>query len=145
MRILHLKKLSTLPLLVIFFAFLIALITNYQFSITPTFAEPNCDSPGPGDFDFCIQRIQQEIDALKPAHEYNKQELAGLQKQLADLERRITNISDQLDKVESEILVREKDLAFAVNIFQEKTHNHYKFIRLYDPLLPFLSATDATE
>jgi len=39
---------------------------------------------------------------------------------------------------------REEDLAYAQEIFEEKTNSHYKFIRLYDPVLPFLSSDDAS-
>ena len=34
---------------------------------TLTSAEPDCDNPGVGDVDFCLARIEQEINALKPA------------------------------------------------------------------------------
>jgi SpoIID/LytB domain protein len=108
-------------------------------------AEPDCNNPGPGDLDYCIQKIQQEIDALKPAHEYNKKELADLREQLDDLNKRIASLSYQLEIVEGNIAQREEDLAYAQEIFEEKTNNHYKFIRLYDPLLPFLSSNDASE
>ena len=96
------------------------------------------------DIDCQIAQIQKEIDALSPAHEKNKQELANLKKQLADLNKRIASLSSQLKKVQSEINQREEDLAFAKAIFEEKANNHYKFIRLYDPLLPFLSSDAAT-
>jgi peptidoglycan hydrolase CwlO-like protein len=97
------------------------------------------------DYDCQIAEIQKEINALSPAHEKNKQELGALNNQLADLNKRIASISTQLKNVESEINKREEDLAYAKTIFEEKTNNHYKFIRLYDPLLPFLSSNDAAE
>jgi len=53
-------------------------------------------------------------------------------------------LSSQLLVVERDIDQREEDLAFAREVFEIKTNNHYKFIRLYDPLLPFLSS-DASE
>lgn len=108
-------------------------------------AEPDCNNPGSGDLDYCIQRIQQEIDALAPAHETNKKELADLNNQIASLKRRISAISSQLDNLQVEISQREKDLAFAQEIFEAKANSHYKFIRLYDPVLPFLSSDDASE
>jgi len=40
---------------------------------------------------------------------------------------------------------REEDLGYAQVLFEEKTKNHYRFIRLYDPLMPFLSSSDATD
>ncbi len=106
-------------------------------------AEPNCDNPSRGDIDICLQRIQSEIDQLKPAHEYNKKELDNLRVQIQSLEKRIAGISYQLDLTEQDIGEREKDLAFTKAVFEEKTHNHYKFLRMYSPILPFISASDA--
>lgn len=108
-------------------------------------AEPNCDNPSRGDIDYCLQKIQQEIDALKPAHEYNKKELEDLRVQIKSLENRIAALDAQLTIVEGNILQREEDLAFAEEIFSKKTNTYYKFIRLYDPLMPFLVSDDATE
>lgn len=121
---------------------LFCLITNHQ-SLVTIFAEPNCNSPGPGDIDYCLQKIQQEIDALAPAQEYNKQELADLRNQITNLEKRISGISKQLAVTEGNIEKREEDLAYAKEVFEEKTNTHYRFIRLYDPILPFLSSNDA--
>jgi peptidoglycan hydrolase CwlO-like protein len=96
------------------------------------------------DYDCKISEIQREIDALSPAHEYNKQELSDLRAQVKSLTTRITDLSSQLLMVESEIRGREEDLAYAKEIFEEKAENHYRFIRLYDPLMPFLSSSDAS-
>jgi peptidoglycan hydrolase CwlO-like protein len=96
------------------------------------------------DYDCKISEIQREIDALSPAHEYNKQELSDLRAQVKSLTARITDLSSQLLIVESEIRGREEDLAYAKEIFEEKAENHYRFIRLYDPLMPFLSSSDAS-
>lgn len=126
----------------LFYGFII--VAFVFLSSHPSSAEPDCNNPGPGDYDYCLQKIQQEIDALKPAHEYNKKELADLKAQLASLDKRINALSSQLLVVEKDINQREEDLAFAQEIFEIKTNNHYKFIRLYDPLLPFLSS-DASE
>jgi SpoIID/LytB domain protein len=124
--------------------FVLSLSTIYHFPTT-IHAEPNCANPGPGDFDYCIARIQNEIDALKPAQEYNKKELADLKIQFASLEKRIADIASKLDQVEQDILAREEDVAYTTSIFYEKTNNHYKFMRIYDPILPFLSSNDAAE
>lgn len=131
----------------VFFVFSLFFISTFVSTklslLRPIYAEPNCDSPGPGDVDFCIQKIEQEISALKPAQEYNKKELADLRNQITSLEKRIAGISAQLTKTEEDIRGREEDLAYAEEIFSEKTKNHYKFVRLYDPLVPFLSSDDA--
>lgn len=95
------------------------------------------------DYDCQISEIQKEIDALTPAHEKNKQELASLKKQVDNLNKRIASISNQLKNVQAEIEQREEDLAYTQEIFEQKTESHYKFLRLYDPILPFLSSSDA--
>ena len=95
------------------------------------------------DYDCQIKEIQKEIDSLTPAHERNKEELANLKKQLASLNARIKTISTQLKKVEEDTLIREEDLAYAQKIFEEKANKHYRFLRLYDPISPFLSAQKA--
>ncbi len=97
------------------------------------------------DYDCQIAEIQKEIDALKPAHEYNKKELADLKNQITSLQKRIETISNQLKITEENILSREEDLAFAKEVFEEKTKNHYKFVRIYDPTLSFLSSNDALD
>jgi len=131
--------------LFLYFLFLLffLLITSH-YSLFTVSAEPNCDSPGPGDIDFCLQKIEQEINALKPAQEYNKKELSDLRIQIASLEKRIAGLSNQLEVTQKDIEKREEDLAYAEEIFVEKTKNHYKFLRIYDPLLPFLSSSDAS-
>lgn len=91
-----------------------------------------------------IDQIQREIDALSPAHEKNKTELTGLRNQVASLNKRIDGVSALLLKNEVDIQQREEDLGFAQILFEEKTKNHYRFIRLYDPLMPFLASSDAT-
>lgn len=91
-----------------------------------------------------IGEIQKEIDALTPAHENNKKELAGLNKQFDDLKKRIAGVSVQLSKLEDEIVQREEDLAYAKKIFEEKTQSHYRFIRTYDPIAPFVASDSAS-
>lgn len=97
-----------------------------------------------GEMDDCLNVVLPRIaSAYAPAQEKNKQDLATLRKQLSDLDKRIASISNQLKKTEVEITTREEDLAYAQRIFEEKAAGQYKFIRLYDPLLPFFSANDA--
>ncbi len=124
-------------------AFLVVL--SFIFFGKTALSEPNCDNPGFGDLDYCIQKIQTEIDALKPAHEYNKKELNDLRTQISGLEKRINTISAQVNQLEKDIRDREEDLGYAKVVFEEKTDNHYRFIRLYDSLIPFFAAIDASE
>ena len=132
--------LSVIALLLLIFS----LFTIHR-SLFTISAEPDCNNPGFGDIDYCISRIEQEISALKPAQEYNKKELADLRVQIKNLEGRIFAVSNQLVIKEKDIRQREEDLAYAGEIFNEKTKNHYMYIRLYDPLIPFFSSDDAAE
>ncbi len=113
--------------------------------LTTIFAGPNCDSPGPGDIDFCMAKIESEINALKPAQEYNKKELSDLKAQIKSLEVRLNAILNQLLLKEKNILMKEEDLAYAEEIFTQKTKNHYIFVRLYDPLAPFVFSDNASD
>src|SRR4030042_2026685 len=131
-----------LPVLVFMFFFFFA--TNYQLLITIS-AEPDCNNPGPGDIDYCLEKIGKEIDALTPAHEYNKKELSDLRTQITGLEKKIKAIRNQLTIVEKDIEKREEDLEYASLIFVEKTRNYYKFIRLYDSVMPFLFSSNASD
>jgi hypothetical protein len=96
------------------------------------------------DYDCQIGEIQGEIDALTPAHESNKKELSNLRIQVSSLGKRIDGILSELENVEENINTREEDLAFAQRIFEEKANNHYRFLRLYDPITPFLSSSNAS-
>jgi len=113
-------------------------------SSTPIQSEPNCDNPNQGDLQYCIDDITGKIDSLKPAHEANKKELTNLRNQASSIKNKIAAISNQLNTLADDIEEREEELEFTREIFEEKTNNHYKFIRLYDPLTPFLSSGDAS-
>lgn len=123
------------------FAATLLLATGMALSV---FAEPDCENPGVGDIDTCLIKIKSEIDALQPAHEYNKKELADLRAQVDSLNRKITGVSNQLTTTQKNIRLREEDLAYAQEIFEEKSAYHYRLLRLYDPLMPFFSSDDAS-
>jgi len=92
-----------------------------------------------------IDALQREYDALSPAQEKNKQDLASLRNQLSSLDKKIVNFSNLLKKTEIEIRNREEDSAYAKEVFEEKAINQYIRIRNYDPgLLIILSADSAT-
>lgn len=141
----HDSRFKNLLLTVLIFSFTLLFLYSFTFYLLPfTFLAEASHCPDT-DYDCKIAEIQREIDALKPAHEYNVQELSDLRVQLKNLEGRIAGISAELTNVEANIAAREEDLAYAEEIFTEKTKNHYKFVRLYDPLLPFLSSNDASD
>ena len=114
---------------------LIVLVVVFLFLCPfPLVQASNCPTT---DYDCQLAEIQREIDALTPAHEHNKKELANLNNQIANLKKRIAGISTELNKLTSDIAQREEDLAYVREIFNQKASNHYKFIRTYDPIAPF--------
>ncbi len=125
--------------IVVSFAIVFLFLTSFSLNVVMAQSCPGTD------YDCQIAEIQREIDALTPAHEQNKKELSDLGAQIKSIKAKIVGISNQLDGVESDIVLREEDLAYAGEIFNQKANNHYRLIRLYDPLLPFLSAEDALE
>jgi len=112
---------------------------------TLVFGRTSAQSCPDTDYDCRINQIQKEIDALTPAHENNKTELANTQKQLSGIKERIKYLAGELEELEIKIAKREDDLAYAQKIFEEKTGSHYQFIRTYDPIMPFLSTDTASE
>lgn len=131
------------------FLFFCITIIFSVFLYSKVFAEPNCEDPNtklsPDDAQFCADKIQRDIAALTPAHEQNKKELASLNSKVSSLKKQIDSISSQLTKIKKDIDKRDADLSKSKTFFEEKTKNNYKFIRLYDPIMPFLASDDATE
>ncbi|HLD91834.1 MAG TPA: SpoIID/LytB domain-containing protein [Patescibacteria group bacterium] len=117
----------------------VALIIG-MFYLTSPVKGQDCGS----DLQCQIDQIQREIDALSPAHEKNKTELNNLRTQITSLNKKIDSFSKQIVKNESEIKEREKDLELARKLFEEKTKSHYLFLRVYDPIMPFFSSSDAS-
>ena len=100
----------------------------------------------PSEMDECINTILPRIaSAYAPAQQKNKEDLAALSKQLTDLNSRIVSLGKQLVSLEKQILGREEDLAFTKEIFDEKAKEHYTFLRLYDPITPFLFSDSASQ
>lgn len=128
------------------FAFLItfSLVASHYSSVISR-AEPNCDNPAQGDLNYCIDKIQREIDALAPAHETNKKELTNLRSKISSLSKQISVISNNLDDLADQISINELDLAYAKEVFNEKTSSYYKFLRFYDPITPFIVSKDASK
>lgn len=124
--------------LLFFISLFLFSIWNLAFVI-PTRAQ-ECGS----DLQCQIDQIQREIDALTPAHEKNKTQLQEYRNKITDLGKRITTLTLEITKTEKSIKAREEDLTEVTTLFEEKTKNSYKFIRLYDPIMPFLSSSDAS-
>ena len=139
------KGLTNSAILIVSLLFSILTITFLPYYTSTLHAEPDCNNPSRGDIDFCLDKIQKEIDALKPAHDYNKKELADLRTQVNSLTSRINALSKELTKIEGEIREREEDLAYAQKIFEEKSRHHYKYLRFYDSFQAFLTADNASK
>jgi peptidoglycan hydrolase CwlO-like protein len=118
-----------------------SLIIGAMLVIKPVMAQ-ECPAT---DYDCQISKLQREIDALAPAQEKNRQDLAALNKQLSDLNTKISNLAKQLTNLAKQIAGREEDLAYTKKIFEQKTKSHYTFLRLYDPVTPFLFADSASQ
>lgn len=98
-----------------------------------------------GDYDCQLAEIQREIDALTPAHENNKKELANLNSQITSLKNRIVGISAELNNLSTEIVAREEDLAYAQAIFNESVVEDYISKRTQDPLVDVLLSQNISE
>ncbi len=132
-----------------FWVFVASMALIFVFGKSLIFAEPNCDDPNqklsPDDAQYCANKISAEIAALAPAHERNKKDLASLNNQITSLRKKIDGILSQLKRIEEDILAREQDLTKTQILFEEKTNNHYRYLRTYDPISPFLVSNGATE
>ena len=105
----------------------------------------NVDDLAPGDRDWCLNvGFPQIINSLAPAQAKNKQDLAGLQTELSTLNQKVTDMTNQLKTFEDNIQKRESDLAYTQTVFNEKVGVQYKYLRTYDPIMPFLESTSAT-
>ena len=135
------RKMKIFKIIVGSFILFLTLVFTLGFFNRIVYAQQCSDT----DYDCQIENIQKEIDSLTPAHEKNKGELSDLKDQLKSLDQRIKALGVQLNAVALEIRGREEDLAYAQEIFEEKANHHYRFIRLYDPITPFLASSDATE
>lgn len=138
------SALNILKPLLIVLVMVFSLTFNYQ-SLPNVFAEPNCDNPSTGELDHCIDKITNEINALKPAHEANKKELENLKNSIFSLSKQISAISSQLDELEDDINEREEDLAYTTEILFEKIRADYIRRRLHDVISSFLSEEDVAK
>lgn len=131
--------------------FLVTLLITICYSVFTVRAvsESDCLNKSVSDLsqsemDQCINVILPRIaSSYAPAQEKNKAELANLKKQIDSLNVRINAISKELVNKENNIKLREKDVAYAQNILNEKAVSQYVSARLYDPLITFFMNTDA--
>ncbi len=129
--------------------FLLAVFTStlFLFPKAFSFADINCDSGSlsGSDIDVCLAKLQHDADALAPANENNKKELAALQAQVIKLKASIASLTKQVSSLSTKITTRTSDLSYAQKVFNEKANNQYKVLRLYDPLSAFLENQSAKD
>lgn len=127
-----------------FFSF--TLLLFYSFTLIKS--APDCLNPSSitsnDDRDYCVAEIDRLKNLYLPAQTTNKKNLATLQLQLNDLNKRIAAMTTQLSIFEKNIREREESMAYTQKIFEEKTVNNYRFIRTYDPIIPFLAENAST-
>lgn len=97
------------------------------------------------DAEYCGTQLQDLINKYLPAQNTNKKNLAGLQSQLDNINKRIGALTSQLKALSVNVAKREEDMAYAQKIFAEKARNQYTFLRLYDPITPFLFSDNASQ
>lgn len=143
----RISRFLVITLAIIFASIAFLSKTTDIFAVT----ESDCLNKSPSqltanEMDECINTILPRIAAAyAPAQEKNKTNLANMKKQIDSLNQRIVSISSQLNKTESEIKVREEDLAYTKILFDQKARDQYTFLRLYDPITPFLFSDNASQ
>lgn len=133
------KLVVVLPIIIISYF----LIINSVFAVDCLNINPNTVSSG--DADICMAELEKIKSQYAPAQEKNKQDLAKLQSKVNDLNKRISTMTIFLKNLEADISKREKESDFAHKILNSKAVGQYIDIRLYDPVLSVISASDALE
>ncbi len=113
-------------------------------------AEIDCQNTNPsgfsaGDAQYCSEQLQNLINLYLPAQTTNKKNLSALQSQLNDINKRISALTKQIQILSANIVSREEDMAYTKEIFNQKARDQYTFLRLYDPITPFLFADSASQ
>lgn len=101
------------------------------------------DYANPDDYQRAIEECQKEIDSRMEAHSKNKQDLAGLDKSLANTQKLITAAERQIDNLEAEIFAREVDREYQKKILAARVRSYYKKSHHYSPLLLLLASDNA--
>jgi len=107
-------------------------------------SDPNAKLSGT-DAGICYDQIESLKNQYTSAQTTNKKNLAQLRSQLDNLNKRVKAMVIQLDNFAKDIVKREIDLAFTKEIFEGKAKDHYTFLRLYDPITPFIFSDSASQ
>lgn len=98
-----------------------------------------------GDAEYCASQLESIINAYLPAQNTNKKNLADLQTQLNNINKRISALTTQISNLTKSIKNREEEAAYTKEIFNQKARDQYTFLRLYDPITPFIFSDTASE
>lgn len=98
-----------------------------------------------GKTDTCTQILANIASSISAANTTNQKNLSALQSQLANINSRLTAMSAQLTKYSKDIAARQVNIGFTQEVLNQKTREHYTFLRLYDPITPFLFADSASQ
>ena len=142
MKLLKTQTLLSCYIAILLFGFTI-LYFNYSttFSFAATCESTDCSSP-----DECQQKIkecQEIISAYSPAQNKNKEQLAALERQVANTDKLIKSAQVQADKLEQDIADRESKLESQQKLFSARVRDYYIRSRNFSPFLIFLSAESA--
>lgn len=128
---------------------MIATFTFFLLTFTFIKAQVDCQNIDPGSnvqyAEECASQLQNIINQYLPAQNTNKKNLAGLQSQLSNINSRISALATQIKILTANISKREEDVAYTQEIFNQKAKDQYTFLRLYDPITPFLFSDSASQ
>lgn len=130
---------------------LVAVFIFGTFTIVKADLTSDCQNEDPaqlvkeGKVGQCTEILSGIAASIGAANATNQKNLSQLQSQLDSLNSRLSAMADQLTKYASDITSRQEDIGFTQKILEQKTRDHYTFLRLYDPLTPFLFADSASQ
>ena len=121
------RSIRTIRLILLLFS-LALLMASYRLQIISVHAQgcPGAESCPATDYDCQIKACQSWLDALGPAQEKNKADLAAYQKQLSSLEKKLADLSQNLKQTEKELFQREVDLGVQQELLSTRLREMYK-------------------
>lgn len=141
----HHPNIKFLVFIFLLFVFAFSLKENVKAVTLDDCQNKSAAAMSTGDRDWCLNiGFPQIISSLEPAQQKNKADLAGLQTQLAGINQKISAMTNQLKEFAANIQKREDELAYTQAIFNQKVISQYKFLRVYDPVMPFLESSSAS-
>lgn len=135
------------PKSLFFYLFVLFVFTSLFFHFLD-FAYAACevrDYSSPEEYQQAIEECQLEIDARTGAHSKNKEDLASLERSLANTKKLVESAQAQINNLEEEIFDQEVDLEYQKEILAARVRSYYKKSRQYSPFLLFLASANATD